>query len=451
MIAVALQVLRYAFTLLFGVAVSACFAGVDRTRKNYLTVGLFAAAAFLVQVTCWLLWGLDAAAKLYPLITHLPLIVLIAARLKRPWLTSVVSVLSAYLCCQVPRWIGDIAGVALASQLANDAVYLLAVILVYGFLRKHVIKSVRALLAESVESRLLFAAMPLLYYLFDYSTTIYSNLLYSGAEIAVQFMPAVVSVLYFAFAIRYGAATQKQAAIQRERDLLSVQLLQAHLEFASLRQMQQRAAALRHDLRHHVALLQSLVAEGNLGRVREYLNTVAADLDRITPTRFCQNETVNLILSSFDIKARQAGCSLAAEVRLPEELPVSDTELCSLFSNGLENAIAATAALAEPNQRPVVVKAWVHKGNLLISMVNGYVGKIAMHDGLPLSSRADHGIGARSIMAIANARGGQAIFAAEAGTFTLRIMLPLDALGRAPADPSSPPLMATPEFSESAN
>jgi sensor histidine kinase YesM len=96
-----------------------------------------------------------------------------------------------------------------------------------------------------------------------------------------------------------------------------------------------------------------------------------------------------------------------------------------LLSNGLENAIFAAAACLDLKCRVVSFKALVHKNKLLISMDNPYSGEIKMNDRLPQSSLEGHGYGTRSITAIADAHGGQAIFSAKDGIFTLKIMIPL--------------------------
>ncbi len=49
-----------------------------------------------------------------------------------------------------------------------------------------------------------------------------------------------------------------------------------------------------------------------------------------------------------------------------------------------------------------------------------------MKDGLPQSPLEGHGYGTRSIAAIANAHGGQAIFGTEDGVFRLKIMIPVE-------------------------
>jgi two-component system sensor histidine kinase AgrC len=429
MITTYLGLIRFGFSLLFGVALSVCFAGVEHTRKNNVAVGCACVILLLVQTTCWWFFGIELTSELYPLIIHLPMILFLTLYMKRPWLISAVSVLSAYLCCQVPRWIGSIWGAIFASSLVEHICYIAAVFVAYYLFRKYVADTLRQLMEKSTKSCLLLGTVPLFYYLFDYITTIYTDLLYQGVSGAVQFMPSVLSVVYFVFIILYYVEMQKQARAHRERDVLAAQLHGAHLELVSLRQMQEYAAAYRHDMRHHLAILQGMAAEGNMEKIKAYLKAAQSDIDAITPIRFCENETVNLILSTFSTKAKKAGVAMTADARLPGALPFSDTELCSLLSNGLENAITAAAACPDPAHRTVSVKATVHKAKLLISITNPYTGSVVMKGGFPLPASEGHGYGTRNIAAITDAHGGQAIFSTEDGVFTLQIMLPLEQKG----------------------
>ena len=426
MIETVIGLMRFASSLLFGVAVSVLFAGIERTRKNHIAVGCSCIILLIVQSACWWFFGIDMTSKLYPFIIHLPLILFFSLYLKRPWLISTVGAISAYLCCQAPRWVGFLAGAAFDSRLADHIFYIAAVFLAYYFLKKYVAGSVRQLMEKSNKSCALLGAVPFFYYIFDYVTTIYTDILYRGAKWAVQFMPSTISIFYFVFIIIYYAETQKQARAQKERDMLAAQLQLAKTEFTTLRQLQECTTVYRHDMRHHFTFLHSLAAEGNIEKIKDYLSAAEQDMDAITPVRFCENETVNLILSSFAAKAKQLGITMAVDAKLPSLISLSDTELCSLLSNGLENAITAASERPDFIDRSVAVKITIHKGKLLISVENPYAGKLIMKDGVPLSAQEGHGYGTRSIVSIAEGHGGQAIFNAESGVFTLKIMLPLE-------------------------
>ncbi len=417
MIEAIIEFSRYFVALLFGVAIAVSFAGMARTRKNYLAVLCLTMVLFILQIICLRTWGMAVTIKLYPLLSHLPVAIYIAIYLKRSWLISLTSMFVSFLCCQPPRWIGTVAGVAFDSVSMNHVGYVVTAFLLYYLLQKYAVKSIRHLMERSVKSCLLFGAMPAFYYLFDYAATVYTDFMYSGARVAVQFMPFVTSAFYFVFVLFYYAETQKEASIQRERDMLETQFRQAQTEFASLRQLQQNAAAYRHDLRHHFALLQSLASEERIEEIKKYLKTAQSDMDDITPMRFCENETVNLILSAFAANAKQSGILLTVEAKLPDSLTFSDTELCSLLSNSLENAIHACEKIADCNERYIKLRVYSKNNKLCIDIRNSYHTEPIFNQDFPVSKEQGHGFGTKSMAHIVEKHGGVFQFSVKDGWF----------------------------------
>ena len=411
--------MRFGVSLIFGIAVSYMFLGVDSTRKNKLVAVLLCVIFLIVQTASWWFFGLALTAKLYPFLIHLPLIIIFTLYYRRPWLTSVVAVLSGYLCCQAPRWLGLLAGDLLDSRLADHLAYIAAVILFYYFLKKYVAEPVRQLIDLSTKSCIFLGGVPLFYYLYDYTTVIYRGVLYGGNEWAVQFMPSTISVFYFIFVVLYYAETQKQVKLQRERDMLDNQFRLAQTEFASLRQLQENAAAYRHDMRHHFSLLQTLAAKENINieEIRDYLRTAQSDVVSITPTRFCENETVNLILSAYATKAKERGIMLTVDAKLPERLPFSDTELCSLLSNAMENAIHACEQIGNPDERIISLSIFPKNNKVCIDLRNSYQLEPLFEEGLPVSREEGHGFGTKSMAHIVEKHGGVFQFTLKDGYF----------------------------------
>ncbi len=417
MIEVTIAFSRYFIALLFGTAIAVSFSGMARTQKNYIAAGCLTVVLFVLQIISLQTWGMATTIKLYPLLSHIPIAVFIVVYLKRPWLISLTSVFASFLCCQPPRWIGTALGEIFDSVSMDHVGYNVAAFLLYYFLQKYAVKSVRHLIERSVSSCLLFAAMPAFYYLFDYGGTVYTNYMYSGARVAVQFMPFITSTFYFVFVLLYYAETQKQASIQRERDMLDTQFRQAQTEFASLRQMQQNAASYRHDMRHHFALLQAMASKEHIEEIKEYLQTADSDLDAITPMRFCENETVNLILSSFAAKAKQSEIQLTIDAKLSDSHPFSNTELCSLLSNALENAIQASEQITDSNKRIIRLRVFSKNNKLCIDIRNSYQTEPIFHQSLPISKEQGHGFGTKSMAYIVEKNGGVFQFSVKDGWF----------------------------------
>ncbi len=423
-----LVLFRFGIVLIFGLTISLLFAGIQRKQVSHqLAIVTFNIFILSIQLVCWMKFGLEVTLKLYPLITHLPTILFLVLYFKRPWLISISSVLTAYLCCQIPNWIGSMALALFNSSYADYLGYFIAIFFVYYFLKKYVADSVIQLIERSKRSCLLFTSLPLLYYLFDYATTIYTNLLYSGAREAVQFTPSVICSFYLIFVLLYNNESQKQAKAQRERDIFATQFHNAKVELDAMRRMQNNTMIYRHDMRHHLLLIGGFAADGELDKIKEYLVCTEVAIDALTPMSYCENETVNLVLSNFVNKARTMQVTIYTDVTLPEVLDINDTELCSLLSNALENALSATVLLEDEGLRKVYITAKIKANRLVITTENAYTGRIDMDGDLPksINNEIEYGYGIKSIIAIVERHGGFYSFKTEGGVFIMQLFLPL--------------------------
>ena len=117
-----------------------------------------------------------------------------------------------------------------------------------------------------------------------------------------------------------------------------------------LNESEVQTAVYQHDMRHHLNAIDGFLAAGKPQQAEEYIRKVRSDIERITPKRYCDNELVNLLCSSFAGKAQRMGVRLEVDAKLPRELSVSDTELCAVLSNALENALRAVSDQPEADR-----------------------------------------------------------------------------------------------------
>ena len=408
----------------FGASLSVSIAGGCRSRREWVLLAALCPVFLTLQALSWLTLGLDTTKQLYPLLIHLPLLLALIFGLKRPVMVSLVSICAAYLCCQLPRCAGIITAAITGSALVGQIIYAVALAPIFFFLLRYFVPSARDTMIQSPRSLFLFGGLPMIYYVFDHTTAIYSDLLYSGSAVVAELLPTAVGLLYMVYTTAYRQQLQRQTQTELLNSLMAGQLKQAGTEIASLRQAEAQAAAYQHDMRHHLTAISGFLAADRPRQAEEYIRQVQSDIEAITPKRFCENELVNLLCSSFSAKAERMGVRLTLEAALPGSLSISDTELCALLSNGLENALNAVVALKE-NRRWVEFYCGIRLDKLLIEIKNPYAGQIVFRDGLPVSARPNHGHGCRSIYTISQSCRGLCEFKAEDGIFTLRAALPM--------------------------
>lgn len=422
-----LTVLRgigYGLVLLYGFFLSVCISGGWNDRKQKKLVFMLCPLFLLMQGLCWRLWGVDGAQRLYPLVIHLPLVLLLMFVLKKRLGVALVSVCTGYLCCQLPRWIKLLVMEVSGAELVGEIGYLLAIFPAYWLLRRYFVRTAHDAMTYSRQNLFLFGSLPCVYYVFDYATVIYSKALYEGIPALTEFFPTAIILFYVVFLAAYHSQTQQRMQAELQNSVLERELKQSGVELEALRRIETQTAIYQHDMRHHLNILTGFLSVGDTQQAQAYIQKVRSDVETITPKRFCENELVNLLCSSFSAKAERKQVQLRITAKIPGNITMSDTELCSLLSNALENALHAVEEMAE-NARWIELYCGVKRNNLLIEVKNPYKGVVEMRDGLPVSRRTEHGYGCRSICAIAQCHRGHCAFEAKDGIFTLQVLVPM--------------------------
>ena len=104
-----LQILTYTHhltTMLFGIFLSAFFLGVKQNKKNVCILLGGGAVSGLFFLICNTVFGSLFTEAVYPIFVHLPLFLLLVFYYRFRWLPSIISIMTAYLCCQFSNWAG---------------------------------------------------------------------------------------------------------------------------------------------------------------------------------------------------------------------------------------------------------------------------------------------------------------------------------------------------------
>jgi hypothetical protein len=420
-----LSILNYIFVLMFGLTLSFSFAGIS-FKRNLKSFVLVALGFCLLQLIVYLLLGERYLYKSYPFVTHIPLLILLASYYRKPLNIALVSVLTSYLLCTPRKWIGTM--VSALWGYSSDISFLAQIIATIPLLIliiKISASYVDGLKQEDDKVISLMIYVPLTYYIIEYGITVYSSMLYNGGSAVVELVDSAIVVVYFIFSVLYLKISMQKRKVSLEKANLQLLIKQSEYEMTALQEAQKMSAVYRHDMRHHLSLIGGYLADGDKQKAVDYIRLAQADIEEITPKCYSQNNTVNLILSSFAAKAKANKVILAVDTDLPTSLDLPATELCTLLSNGLENAITAAAQVMDEQLRTVRVSCKTHKGNLLIFIENNFTGEVTTENGLPQSHRQGHGFGVRSMVMIAEKYNGYCSFVAKDKIFTLKVVLPL--------------------------
>ena len=196
------------------------------------------------------------------------------------------------------------------------------------------------------------------------------------------------------------------------------------LYYQNLRREQNQVRTLRHDLRNHLAALQGLLEEGETSKAIDYVNQLEDSPAFAGSRRLCQHEAANAVLSAKLEEMERLGLIADMQIALPEQLSISDVDLCALLGNALDNAMEA--AFKVPDKR-ITLRCRVEKGMLMLKVTNALTGKETAELRSTKADSAHHGFGLPGMREIAGRYGGSLEAGPREGCFELLACLPVKA------------------------
>lgn len=192
--------------------------------------------------------------------------------------------------------------------------------------------------------------------------------------------------------------------------------------YQSLRKEQTQVRTLRHDLRNHLNTVLGLLEEKETGKAQEYLAKLTDSPVLRRSRRLCDNEIVNVVLTSKCEEMERLEICADIKIALPEQLPFADTDLCALFGNALDNAIEATQ---RAKNKKITLRCKVEYGMFMLLVQNPLAGDEHADLSTTKQDKSLHGFGLNGMREIVTRYGGIFDAGKKETQFELILNMPL--------------------------
>ena len=417
-----IELFRHTATMFFGTFLSAIFLHVELNKKSILILSVFSALSLGIQGGLLTVKSVTFITMLYPLVVHLPLLCIFVLWFKKPWFHAVFAITTAYLCCQIANWVSIIPQSLHAGDMIINLTYTFALALTFGFIYCIAAQSFVNLYTKSTTSFLSFAIVPGFYYVFDYLFTVYSSQLYQNNALVVEFTPFLLCLCYMFFCTVYFKQYEEKLEMEQYNRMMHMQQMQSEKEIHAIRHSEQTISLLRHDLRHFLSTISEYLEQDKTVRAQEYIREIINIADDTKQKKYCSNSTVNMILSYYEEAFHEGNIQFIHDLRFPSEIRISDVDITSILSNGLENAMHAVLPLPK-DRRIIQLEITERSGKLLISMENTFDETPIFVNDVPVAKDEGHGFGTQSILYTAQKLGGNCHFSLKGDRFILQLIL----------------------------
>lgn len=245
----------------------------------------------------------------------------------------------------------------------------------------------------------------------------FTNVLTSFFQMGVMIFILLTGIVAGFFVCDALKLRSEKQQLEYEVSLMDIQVTEQKKHHQLMLENAKESKAQRHDLRHQLAVLRSYSEGAECTRISDYIDTLITQIPAEQGT-YCENIAVNAIISHYASLAKKNGIALSIKLVVPEHIEqITDSSLCVIFGNLLENGMEACNRMAEGNKF-IRLHSRLQYETLTITMDNSFDGRVTKKNEKFVSSkRSEIGTGLTSVTAMAEKHGGGASFEADGLVF----------------------------------
>ena len=250
-----------------------------------------------------------------------------------------------------------------------------------------------------------------------------SEIIYLPEKFTVTTLVFILMFLFYAVLYVNFENINQFFQLKTDKEFMILQAKLQKMEYTSITDKMEDAKIMRHDMKHHLNIINTLLNDKNYIETKTYIQTLEHNLSDTIVEIFCDNYAVNVILSSLVSKARNENITVECSVSLSEEINIDLIDLGIIISNAIANAINACVKIDDVNHRYISIEAKEHFNQLYIQIINSYLGEVKFVGEFPMTEEIGHGLGTRSVAYVAEKYNGVFSFIAEEGRFKTTVVL----------------------------
>lgn len=208
----------------------------------------------------------------------------------------------------------------------------------------------------------------------------------------------ILGILLIVLALCFNAVRQRA---EEESRIQQIEIHMLEENYQALLEVYDEKSILIHDMKNHLRTILGMIKEAKLEDCEAYITQIVGEIRKGENTVWTNHKILDLVLNMKFQEARKAQIKVRCKADDMSDLELSAAEICSLFTNLLDNAIEASAKCFEEMNRRMNVVCRRHGRKLVVSVSNFMEKEI---DGQVMQSlkttkkdEKQHGFGLRSV------------------------------------------------------
>ncbi|MGL6173378.1 MAG: sensor histidine kinase [Cellulosilyticaceae bacterium] len=268
-----------------------------------------------------------------------------------------------------------------------------------------------------------FSIIGIVIIVLNYETQMYDPIKQLGAVIIVC-MGLLLSNIFLWKMFEYMIEQDRQRI---RYESIQEKIKKQYLYYRNIEIKQEESKKMWHDINNHLSCIQLLLQAGHSDEANKYVNKIDITISKLRGLINTGNLITDAIMNEKYDFARSNHINMRVDIDLEGVNFIDNIDLCTIYSNLLDNAIEASVKLPE-NEREIIISSKVIKSCLVIKILNNTLENLEIKNNKIATSKKDknnHGIGIMNICETINKYNGNIAMNCENKKFTTNIMIPL--------------------------
>lgn len=225
---------------------------------------------------------------------------------------------------------------------------------------------------------------------------VFHNMTINISKVEVTKMLSFVALSILVSAIMIVLLKNKM--IEKQNEILQFQEELSKRRYEELAEIISKNHQLVHDMNNHLFMLQEYAREEDVVGLQRYIREVQQEYIPSSRKTWTGNQALDFILNQKKTEAERQKIEFQIQADKSVYLPMTDSEICVLFGNLLDNAIEASAQIKE-EKKWIKVSLGQQKEMFFLNIINNYTKAPVMCRGEYVTTKQqkdDHGYGLKS-------------------------------------------------------
>ena len=213
---------------------------------------------------------------------------------------------------------------------------------------------------------------------------------------------------------------------KNEEDLLKEKIDMQYNYYLNLQETQNKVKRLYHDMSNHIMCIKTMSSEQE--DLNNYIDGISKNLNEFKEIYNTGNMILDIILNEKKAKCNENNISFSCDINFSKCSFIEMTDVCSIFSNILDNAIEACNKINN-DEKYIKIRGTVVKSYYVIRCENSKINKVKIKNNKIITSKKDkfiHGIGLKSVKSSLKKYDGELEIEDFKDKFLVQIYIPID-------------------------